>query len=123
MQNNIADIINNYIDNGLYVTHVNFKENDQGSKSLHFPENWLNNLVKNNVEEWYGNVAIATGHGNRDNICVIDIDTPSHSGKTKADGFKSIKKWVEKNGEFPETLTCSTPNRRNSPILSCTCCN
>lgn len=109
MQNNIADIINNYIDNGLYVTHVNLKENDQGSKSLHFPENWLNNLVKNNVEEWYGNVAIATGHGNRDNICVIDIDTPSHSGKTKADGFKSIKKWVEKNGEFPETLTCSTP--------------
>ena len=109
MQNNIAEIINNYIDNGLYVTHVNFKENDQGSKSLHFPENWLNNLVKNNVEEWYGNVAIATGHGNRDNICVIDIDTPSHSGKTKADGFKSIKKWVEKNGEFPETLTCSTP--------------
>lgn len=109
MQNNIAEIINNYIDNGLYVTHVNFKENDQGSKSLHFPKNWLNNLVKNNVEEWYGNVAIATGHGNRDNICVIDIDTPSHSGKTKADGFKSIKKWVEKNGEFPETLTCSTP--------------
>lgn len=109
MQNNIAEIINNYIDNGLYVTHVNFKENDQGSKSLHFPENWLNNLVKNNVEEWYGNVAIATGHGNRDNICVIDIDTPSHSGKTKADGFKSLKKWVEKNGEFPETLTCSTP--------------
>lgn len=109
MQNNIAEIINNYIDNGLYVTHVNFKENDQGSKSLHFPKNWLNNLVKNNVEEWYGNVAIATGHGNRDNICIIDIDTPSHSGKTKADGFKSIKKWVEKNGEFPETLTCSTP--------------
>ena len=54
MQNNIAEIINNYIDNGLYVTHVNFKENDQGSKSLHFPKNWLNNLVKNNVEEWYG---------------------------------------------------------------------
>lgn len=107
--NNIADVINNYINNGLSVTHVNLKENDQGSKSLSFPKNWLNRLVNNNIEEWYGNVAIATGHGNHDNICVIDIDSPSHSGKSHANGFHSIKEWKEKHGEFPETLTCATP--------------
>lgn len=107
--NNIADVINNYINNGLSVTHVNLKENDQGSKSLSFPKNWLNRLVNNNIEEWYGNVAIATGHGNHDNICVIDIDSPSHSGRSHANGFHSIKEWKEKHGEFPETLTCATP--------------
>lgn len=43
------------------------------------------------------------------NIFSIDIDTPKHSGKTKIDGFKSIRESIPVEW-LPDTLTALTPN-------------
>lgn len=43
------------------------------------------------------------------NIFSIDIDTPKHSGKTKIDGFKSIRESIPLEW-LPDTLTALTPN-------------
>lgn len=104
----LTDYANNYIKNGLYITQVNISTNSEGYKTVNFPKNWLNNLRKTTVQNWSGNIAIATGHGNDRNVCVLDVDSPSHR-KDGVNGLESIEKWQKEHGAFPDTRIAETP--------------
>ena len=82
--------------------------NSEGYKTVNFPKNWLNNLRKTTVQNWSGNIAIATGHGNDCNVCVLDVDSPSHR-KDGVNGLESIEKWQKEHGAFPDTRIAETP--------------
>lgn len=104
----LTDYANNYIKNGLYITQVYINTNSEGYKTVNFPKNWLNNLRKTTVQNWSGNIAIATGHGNDCNVCVLDVDSPSHR-KDGVNGLESIEKWQKEHGAFPDTRIAETP--------------
>lgn len=105
---NFTDFANSYIKQGLYITQVYINTNSEGYKTVNFPKNWLNNLRKTTVQNWSGNIAIATGHGNDCNVCVLDVDSPSHR-KDGVNGLESIEKWQKEHGAFPDTRIAETP--------------
>lgn len=105
---NLKDFANSYIKQGLYITQVYINTNSEGYKTVNFPKNWLNNLRKTTVQNWSGNIAIATGHGNDCNVCVLDVDSPSHR-KDGVNGLESIEKWQKEHGTFPDTRIAETP--------------
>lgn len=105
---NLKDFANSYIKQGLYITQVYINTNSEGYKTVNFPKNWLNNLRKTTVQNWSGNIAIATGHGNDCNVCVLDVDSPSHR-KDGVNGLESIEKWQKEHGAFPDTRIAETP--------------
>lgn len=105
---NFTDFANSYIKQGLYITQVYINTNSEGYKTVNFPKNWLNNLRKTTVQNWSGNIAIATGHGNDCNVCVLDVDSPSHR-KDGVNSLESIEKWQKEHGAFPDTRIAETP--------------
>ena len=105
----LTDYANNYIKNGLYITPIKLNTKEDGSKKVIFlaGEGWPEKLRKVPVQNWSGNIAIGTGHGNRDNICVIDVDSPEHK-RNGVNGFESIEKWQAEHGAFPNTRMAKT---------------
>ena len=106
---NFTDFANSYIKQGLYITPIKLNTKEDGSKKVIFlaGEGWPEKLRKVPVQNWSGNIAIGTGHGNRDNICVIDVDSPEHK-RNGVNGFESIEKWQAEHGTFPNTRMAKT---------------
>lgn len=105
----LKDFANSYIKQGLYITPIKLSTKEDGSKKVIFlaGEDWPGKLRKAPVQNWSGNIAIGTGHGNRDNICVIDVDSPEHK-RNGVNGFESIEKWQAEHGAFPNTRMAKT---------------
>lgn len=106
---NLKDFANSYIKQGLYITPIKLNTKEDGSKKVIFlaGEGWPEKLRKAPVQNWSGNIAIGTGHGNRDNVCVIDVDSPEHK-RNGVNGFESIEKWQAEHGAFPNTRMAKT---------------
>lgn len=106
---NFTDFANFYIKQGLCITPIKLNTKEDGSKKVIFlaGEGWPEKLRKAPVQNWSGNIAIGTGHGNRDNVCVIDVDSPEHK-RNGVNGFESIEKWQAEHGAFPNTRMAKT---------------
>lgn len=107
---NFTDFANSYIEQGLSIIPVNIISKN-GKKEVILPDNWPNVGRTKTVSSWSSNIAILTGHGNRHNICVLDVDSPNHgSNKEKGvNGLESIEDWQKEHGSFPDTRIAETP--------------
>lgn len=106
----LTDIANSYIEQGLSIIPIKIIPKN-GKKEVILPDNWPNIGRTKTVSSWSSNIAILTGHGNKHNICVLDVDSPDHgSNKEKGvNGFESIEKWQKEHGSFPDTRIAETP--------------
>ena len=106
----LTDIANSYIEQGLSIIPIKIIPKN-GKKEVILPDNWPNVGRTKTVSSWSSNIAILTGHGNRHNICVLDVDSPDHgSNKEKGvNGLESIEKWQKEHGAFPDTRIAETP--------------
>lgn len=106
----LTDFANSYIEQGLSIIPVKIIPKN-GEKEVILPGNWPNIGRTKTVSSWSSNIAILTGHGNRHNICVLDVDSPNHgSNKEKGvNGLESIEKWQKEHGAFPDTRIAETP--------------
>ena len=106
----LTDIANSYIEQGLSIIPIKIIPKN-GKKEVILPDNWPNIGRTKTVSTWSSNIAILTGHGNRHNICVLDVDSPDHGSNKEngVNGLESIEKWQKEHGAFPDTRIAETP--------------